>query len=178
MANLFELIDGAVKINYSMFGIEIFKKINDRDKSKTKEKSYKEFCFIFYMADRKSPYSGSDSTTKQEQVLKEIGLNSVDDTVLECMEQYSEMQQTSSSRMHYQIERSKDSLANLLKVKNDAGLTENDLDLVLKLIDKFAKLVSDSNKIKEIIDKESNNVSVIKGKGEKGLFEDGFPEHL
>jgi hypothetical protein len=178
MANLFEVVDSTVKINYNLFGIDIFRAIYDRDNTSKKEKSYKEFCFIFYMADRKSPYSSSDPATKQAEIMKSVGLKNIDDVVIQCMEKYLELQETSSSRMYYQIERSKDSLATLLKGKNDAGLTENDLDMVLKLIDKFAKLVSDSNKIKDIIDKESNNVATIKGGGIKGIYEDGFPEHL
>ena len=71
--NLFELKDWKLQVADAAWGLEPFKKILDRDKSKDKGTALKEMLFIYYFSDLQSDYvSIANEEERVDKIKKDI----------------------------------------------------------------------------------------------------------
>ena len=70
--NGFLLKEGVLTVEDQIWGLEPFKKILKRDKSRNKDLALKEMLFIYYYTDIKSDYLIIDSKFRKEEVIKDI----------------------------------------------------------------------------------------------------------
>ena len=75
MVELFELKDGKLIIEPSRLIVPVFKQLYDRDKSKDKTQAFKEFSYIYFLLDFKSPYAGYPNDKKEEAIKKDLFKN-------------------------------------------------------------------------------------------------------
>ena len=69
--NGFLLKDGILTVEDQIWGLEPFKKILKRDKSRNKDLALKEMLFIYYYTDIKSDYLIIDVKLRKEEIIKE-----------------------------------------------------------------------------------------------------------
>ena len=91
---LFELnrLTYEVEISSETLLLEPFRKLVDRDKSKTKETAKKELSLIYFYCDIRSDYFGLDNSVKLSQIIDNLGFPKKyvpDKLVKEAMEFYS-----------------------------------------------------------------------------------------
>ena len=72
--NGFTLRDGILTVDDNLWGLEKFKKILKRDKSRNKDLAIKEMLFIYYYTDIKSDYLIIDIKLRKEEIIKDIQL--------------------------------------------------------------------------------------------------------
>jgi len=152
-----------------------FKKIWDRDKTKSKEKAKREFAYIYFIADYKSEYN-TFGLEKEESIAIDIMKDKEyipDDVVIEAIEKYEKLQLTSSMRYLKSIRMTVDSLIAYLEnlkynpdKKEEYKPTEitkslKDIEVILEKLEKWEKKVF-----------EEEEDMIIRGGGKAGMFED------
>lgn len=172
--------------------IKEFAKLIKRDRSKDKQKSVKEFAYIYFVEDVKSPYAMYNEEEREMRVKESLGLiNWVEDKEVKiAREVYRELSETPTVMS---IKALKDGLVasrNVIKavVKDlnnkissldpeDADY-EDDIDsltkrvtTLLSLSDKLPKAVESLVMLEEKAKKEIKGDSKIRGGGEIGQFE-------
>jgi hypothetical protein len=65
---VFDLVDYKIVISPEIINVPEFKKLWDRDKSKSKNKAFKDFEFIYYVEDFSSPYAIYDYHERVQKV--------------------------------------------------------------------------------------------------------------
>lgn len=177
MRNLINLINDKIEFNPDILGIPEFKAIWVSDKTRNKVEAMKSIMYVFYIADNNSPYANMAISSRYDTVKRDLYDHAKwkePKHITAALEKYSTLQETPSTRLYIEVERTKDSMANYLKTINDSdtGINEDNIDAVLKLIDKVGNVITNSNKVKESIIKESASDSKLRGGAEKGIFED------
>ncbi len=102
MAKLFDIVKSEIVISPHVLAVPAIKRIWDRDKSKSKEKAYKEISYIVFMYDFHSPYRDlpqleRESTIKQH-IFKEEKWEP-DVQLKEAVEVYRQLQETPLTRL-------------------------------------------------------------------------------
>jgi len=152
-----------------------FKKIWDRDPSKTKKKAKQEFAYIYFIADYKSEYN-TFGLEKEENIAKDIMKDKKyipDDTVIEAIEKYEKLQLTSSMRYLKSIRMTVDSLIAYLESLKYNPVKKKDYEPA-----KITKSLKDIEVILEKLEKWERKVfheeeeMIIRGGGKAGMFED------
>lgn len=94
---LFDIVNGTVVLNPNSLVIPEFKKIWDRDKSKTKEQATKEISYIVFLCDFNSPYN-SFRENDRDKVVKQDFLKDEswepDTLIVEGIKKYKLLQET------------------------------------------------------------------------------------
>ena len=101
--NGFLLKDGVLTVEDQIWGLEPFKKILKRDKSRNKDLAIKEMLFIYYYTDIKSDYLIIDSKFRKEEIIKDIGLPDgwkIDSTMQEAINLYEERSLTVIGKLY------------------------------------------------------------------------------
>ncbi len=172
--------------------IKEFAKLIKRDRSKDKQKSVKEFAYIYFVEDVKSPYSMYNEEEREMRVKESLGLINwtEDKEVKQARQVYKELSETPTI---IGIKALRDGLVasnNVIRaVINDlntkiSGLDfedegyEDDIDsltkrvtTLLSLSDKVPKAVESLNMLEEKAKKEIKGDSKIRGGGAIGQFE-------
>jgi len=179
--NLFDLKDRVVSITTEALLIPEFKKIWDRDKAKDKEKAIKEFSYIYFSIDFKSPYvQSADAGLAQDIVAKDFMKNArykPDKDVVAAIDKYKELQETPSMRLLKAALKTVSNLTNYLETvnlherdKNDKPIYKpNDLTSALKSI---GPVIESLNKVKEQVEREVAQSATLRGRRIKGNRED------
>ena len=100
--SVFILKNNIVQINTDFLVVPEFKELWDRDKSKTKERAYKELSYAYFMADYKSPYNVYPEDQREEAILKDFIRDAEwkpDDLVKQAVNRYIEFQDTPTLRL-------------------------------------------------------------------------------
>jgi hypothetical protein len=172
---LLTLKDHKLEINPDILVIPEFNKIWTRDKSKGKEKAYKEMIYVFYMFDFKSPYASYPEQERKEKIVNDImGANWKPDKQLEQLcETYVFNQEMSSPslRLLNSARQSVHRLADWLNKVTYEGDDATDPAKVSKTLSEIGKVIDSINKLEEKVKKEVTTSSRQRGGGHEGLFE-------
>ena len=100
----YDIEGGQVVFQPEFLAVPAFKKIWDRDKSKNKHRAYKELSYVVFLGDNTilNPYGNLDELFKGELLKKDILENSdykIDDTLQKAIDKFSEIKETTSSRL-------------------------------------------------------------------------------
>lgn len=175
--------DNNIVISTEALTINSFKKIWERDKTKSKDRAIKELAFIFFYCDFKSPYSAYDEEDKLQVISEELlgkdkKFDLKDPLIVEAIESYKRTQETFSMKF---LKSAKKAAIELINFFNNIRLDERNANgsPVYKPAD-ITNALSQSVKVIEALDRWEEKVkqeinlqeSKIRGGGQVGYFED------
>ena len=166
-----------ILLNPDLLAITEFRTIWNNDKSKDKLTAFKELTFIYFMSDFNSPYSKFSEENKQEICSRDIMGDSnyrIPSIIAAAIAKYTELSDTPSMRLYRMSEKSKDRLATLLEATiNKEDLDVKDSQTIISLNLGIGSIIESSNKLFELVLKESSENKKLKKSISKSLFEDG-----
>jgi hypothetical protein len=165
-----------------------FKALIARDKTVDKKNALKEFSFIYFYYDHKSPYYIYPEDERHIRVSRDVGLGEdfePDAKVVAAIDKYLEFGRTPTIKSLSSIREgllTSSRLIDSLRERIDAALADpnlEDIDPVvrsvtrmLEISEKLPKAIDNITVLEEKIKKEESNDARIKGGGKKGMFED------
>ena len=183
---LFELKEWNLVVSEVAWGLEPFKKILIKDKSKNKESALKEMLFIYYFADIKSDYFYI--TIKEDrinEIKKDVGLDAswkIDPIIENAINFYIErsttvLQSLYESAVHaaFEISNYLKNTKTLLEERTEKGVTVTKLNEVTNALSKIPSIMKDLTEAhKELVKEQKNKEGRMKGSKELSMFEDGL----
>jgi hypothetical protein len=160
-----------------MLLIPEFKKIWDRDSSKTKKRANDEFAYVYFVGDYKSEYN-IYGIEKRQMVAREIMGDQYylpDELVEKALEKYIKLQETSSMRYLHSVRETVDSL---MQYYDQLRFRSGQDDVLKYDPSNVTKALKDVESIIEKLEKwekkvyEEEEQMIIRGGGKVGLFED------
>jgi hypothetical protein len=172
---------GRVEIDPAALGVAVYRKLWNRDKSKSKEKAISELSYIYYMCDYKSFVSNiTDNEDKHKEVCRMVFEKddyNIDELIEECIELYKKDIPISvglleDAKIGINTLRQYFREVNLMEMDektgkpiHDAGKFSNNLKSLADNVDNLEKL---ENKVK----RDTETSTLVRGGREKGMFED------
>ena len=165
-----------------------FKALITRDRTSDKKQALKEFGYIYFNYDHKSPYYIYPEDERHLRVSTDTGLGDdyqPDDKVKIAIKKYLELSRTPTVKSLASIREgllTSSRLIDSLRQRIDDALTDPDLEDIdpvvrsvtrmLEISEKLPKAIENITTLEEKIKKEESNDTRIKGGGKKGMFED------
>lgn len=180
---LFKFDDFQLTVSEEALLIKPFKKIWQRDKSKSKDKALSELGYIYFMYDPRSDYMFIiDDEERSKVIIEHEGLSpgyKVDSVMKEAIDVYKYLTQTTASLLLADTKIVVDNLREHLK---NIDLTETDdkgkpiytLNMFTSTIKQIPELAQKLIETEKIVAQEIEEGSKMRGQGLKKLFEDGF----
>ena len=173
---LFEYKNYKVQIADEALTLSPFKKIHDRDKTKGKERAFKELAFIYHMCDIKSDFLIiGDEEERAEQIKAQVDLDddwNPDEYVKAGMDLYRE--RTISPTMALYLNSVKAAMDTGQYLSNTGALLA-ERNEITGALDKISKIIKDLKASeKEVIKEQQEREGRMKGSQEMGMFEEGF----
>lgn len=184
--NLFKMKDWKLQVAEAAWGLEPFKKILDRDKSKDKAQALKEMLFIYYYADLQSDYiSIADREERIVKIKKDILLSDkwkVDPTIRVAIDFYKEQSITVIGGLYLSatiaVNAVKDYLEKsdfLLKERSEKGLPITKISDITKALKDVKAIMQDLKAAeKEVIKEKKETEGRHKGQKVFNTLEDGI----
>lgn len=183
--NGFLLKEGILTVEDQMWGLEPFKKILKRDKSRNKDLALKEMLFVYYYTDIKSDYLIIDSKFRKEEIIKDIGLPSdwkIDQLIQEAINFYEERSLTVIGKLYKNALSAANDISEyltktkeLLEERDDKGKPVTTLTTIVGGISKIKVVMQDLKAAeKELIKEKVETEGRMKGQQAMGLFEAGI----
>lgn len=176
---MFELKDNRVIVSPNTLALPFFKVLWDIDKTKYKDEVFKQFLYIYYLVDFKSPYSSYPEDERRNRIIKDI-IKTPDfkesEELKEAIEKYKELNRTTSLDLLESVRgllyKSKEYFNS---VQFDAnGDATDELSKAAKVIDsagKLGKLIETLNLLEEKVKKELTQKGARRGGVETAEFE-------
>lgn len=184
---LFELSkDWVLHVSEEAWGLPVFKKILDRDKSKDKDKAMKEMLFIYFYCDIKSDYIITPEDKRVEEIKKDIGLPDkwkVDKVIEDAIDFYNEKSKSIIIHLYESSIQSANEVAQYLKNTKDLLEERNEktgnpittISQITTALGKVPKIMSDLKvAYKEVVKEAQDTDGKSKGKQQYNTFEEGF----
>lgn len=165
-----------------------FKALIVRDKTADKKNALKEFSYIYFYYDHKSPYYIYPEDERHLRVSRDVGFGEdyqPDAKVMAAVTKYLEFGRTPTIKSLSSIREgllTSSRLIDSLRERIDAALADPDLEDIdpvvrsvtrmLEISEKLPKAIDNITALEEKIRKEESNDTRIKGGGKKGMFED------
>jgi len=165
-----------VKVTPEALVLKPFKKIWDRDKTKTKERAMNELAFLYFFCDVRSDYQYiSDDESRMEAVIEGVGLPNgwAPDPLLEKAITFYKSFDTKASILLKVVSDAVDKVQDIVKELAPSDTKSlKDYLTALKLIPEVATMIHDTEKALN----EDSDYGEAKGSIEKTLFDDGLDE--
>lgn len=178
--DFFILINDKVAINPKTLFIPEFSDIYERDRSAGKKKALKEFAYIYYMGDYKSPYNAY-KLSKEKQLGIDIFMNrnyKPDQYVKKAIEKYQRLQESPSMQYLIAI---RNRVQKVIQYLDNAEIVETDKEGKYKnpfiTIEKVTKVFNELEDVVEKLEKWEKKVfdeeedMQIRGGGVLNAFE-------
>ena len=184
---LFELSkDWVLHVSEEAWGIPVFKKILDRDKSKDKDKAMKEMLFIYFYCDIKSDYIITPEEFRENEIKKDLGLPDkwkIDKVIEDAIKFYNEKTKSIIVHLYESSIQSANDVANylkntkeLLEERNEKTgspiTTVSQITSALKGVPTIMKDLKSA--YKEVVREAQDTEGKSKGRQEFNTFEEGF----
>jgi hypothetical protein len=160
-----------------MLLIPEFKKLWDRDQSKTKTRANKELAYVYFVGDYKSEYNiyGIEKRLYVSREIMNDELYIPDELVNAAIDKYIRLQETSSMRYLKSVRETTDSLMQYYdKLRFHSGvddIKDYDPSNVTKALKDVESIIEKLEKWEKKVYGEEEQMS-IRGGGQVGLFED------
>ena len=185
--NGFTLREGVLTVDDNLWGLEIFKKILKRDKSRTKDLALKEMLFIYYYTDIKSDYLIIDIKLRTNEIIKDIQLPDnwkIDSIMEDAINFYEERSLTVIGKLYKNALLAANDISEyltktkeLLEERDDRGKPVTTLTTIVGGISKIKVVMQDLKAAeKELIKERIETEGKMKGKQSMGMFELGLGE--
>ena len=162
-------------------GLQAFKVLWDRDKTKTKEKARLDLSFVYFYADWSSPFKRLPKEDKIAQLEKEVydGNNKVDSKVLNACELYEKIQNEGSFSLKY-LESVKKTATKISEYLESIDLDERDkqgrfvynTSTLQKTISDIPETIKKIIEMEKRVEAELSQEANIRGGANKNPFED------
>lgn len=183
--NGFILRDGVLTIEDNLWGLEPFRKILKRDKSRNKDLALKEMLFIYYYTDIKSDYLIIDVKFRTEEIIKDLQLPDnwkIDSIMQEAITFYEERSLTVIGKLYKNALLAANDISEyltktkeLLEERDDRNKPVTTLTTIVGGISKIKVVMQDLKAAeKELIKEKIETEGRMKGKQAMGLFEAGI----
>lgn len=165
-----------------------FKALLSRDRTTDKKQAVKEFSFIYFFHDHKSPYFIYPEDERRLRVSNDTGLGKdykPDEKVTAAIAKYLELSKTPTIQSLTSIREgllTSSRLIDTLRERIESALADPDLEDIepvvrsvtrmLEISEKLPKAIENITSLEEKVKKEESNDTRIKGGGKKGMFED------
>jgi hypothetical protein len=162
-----------------------FKKIWDRDKSKTKDRAKNELAYIYYLCDYKSPYFNTSNLEERHEEIKKAIFASTwepDNVITEAVDFYRERQRTFSLVL---LEDAIGAMARLSSYIRTINFDENEINGktgevrpkhdIKKFADTMKGIPATLKALKELeetVRKEQEQNNDLRGNRKKGMYAD------
>lgn len=167
-----EIKDNIVVFKPEILTILQFKTIWDRDKTKTKDKAFKDLMYVYQMASKKSVYSDYPSGEKEKAIKEDIILDKdykASKEVLEAIKKFEEFT-TPKQRLLDAAKYKIDEIATYLK---NTPLTEDSSDSILAIFKSISTTIKNFDDIENAVKKEEDqNNTKRRGDKSTSLFEE------
>lgn len=184
--NLFQIgSTGGLEIDPIAYALEPFKKLWDRDKSKTKEKAIADISFVYYTSDFKSDFFDTPEEFREEEVMKYLNIPKgwkTDEKVIEAQNFYRSMQRTPALTL---LEDSISGISKLSTYLRDVNFDEaevntktgevkpkHDIKKYADTIKQVPAIVAALNELKEAVRKEQESEKGLRGNRKKSMYTD------
>jgi hypothetical protein len=182
MIKLFKYEGYKITISEEALLLKPFKKIWQRDKSRSKDKAIQELGFIYFYCDPRSDYQYLTEDEDRMTAIKEgEGLNKdwkPDKELLEAMEFYCKFKPTSALLLEdtrFAVDKLRAMLRDIdLNALDDKGKPIYTLNTITSTIKQIPSLVKDLDEAERALASEIKANSRMRGQGEKTISEDGF----
>jgi hypothetical protein len=183
--NGFTLRDGVLTVDDNLWGLEPFKKILKRDKSRTKDLALKEMLFIYYYTDIKSDYLIIDSKFRTEEIIKDLQLPDnwkIDSIMQDAINFYEERSLTVIGKLYKNALLAANDISEyltktkeLLEERDDRNKPVTTLTTIVGGISKIKVVMQDLKAAeKELIKEKIETEGRMKGQQQMGMFESGL----
>ena len=179
--NLFDMKGKGISITTEALLIPEFKEIWERDKTKDKEEAVKEFSYIYFSTDFKSPYvQSADAGLAAKVVAKDFMKDpkyKPDKTIDAAIAKYVELQETPSMRLLKASLKTVSNLTNYLETVNLHERDKHDKPIykpsdVTSALKAIGPVIESLNKVKEQVEREVAQSATLRGRRIKGNRED------
>jgi len=183
--NLFNFKKDSYEVDFSeeVTMITVFKKIIDRDKSKSKDLALKELTFVFFYADITSPYQAIiELEDRLDEIKKDIDLPKtwkIDKQLNEAIEFYQRRSKTIIHSLYDSAMIAVSAINDIFKdSKNlieDSGDKIAAVQKVIAALEKVPKVMSNLEEAEKVLlRKIEDNEGKKVGSKSKNIFEDGL----
>ena len=183
--NGFTLRDGVLTVDDNLWGLEPFKKILKRDKSRTKDLALKEMLFIYYYTDIKSDYLIIDIKLRTEEIIKDLQLPDnwkIDSVMQDAINFYEERSLTVIGKLYKNALLAANDISEyltktkeLLEERDDRNKPVTTLTTIVVGISKIKVVMQDLKAAeKELIKEKIETEGRMKGQQQMGMFEVGL----
>lgn len=183
--NGFTLREGVLTVDDNLWGLEIFKKILKRDKSRNKDLALKEMLFIYYYTDIKSDYLIIDIKLRTNEIIKDIQLPDnwkIDSIMEDAINFYDERSLTVIGKLYKNALLAANDISEyltktkeLLEERDDRGKPVTTLTTIVGGISKIKVVMQDLKAAeKELIKEKVETEGRMKGQQAMGMFESGL----
>jgi len=172
---------GTIVIDPAAYGISVYRKIWDRDKSKSKSNALAELGYMYYMNDYKSYFSDiPDEKDKHREVVKMVFPDKKDfapDKVLkEAIELYKKdipfsVGVLEDAKMGVEALRAYFRVVDLTEVNDKGGLLYDAAKLKTNLVS-LSTIMKSINELTQQVKQDIDASNMMVGGREKGMFED------
>ena len=180
--NGFTLINGVLTVDDNLWGLEKFKKILKRDKSRNKDLALKEMLFIYYYTDIKSDYLIIDIKLRTNEIIKDIQLPDnwkIDSIMEDAINFYEERSLTVIGKLYKNALLAANDISEyltktkeLLEERDDRGKPVTTLTTIVGGISKIKVVMQDLKAAeKELIKEKVETEGRMKGQQQMGMFE-------
>lgn len=175
---LFDYKDGRVHITPKALTLSPFKAIFDKDKTKTKEQSIKDFAFVYFYSNYRSPYASYiEDDRRMKEVCKAVYKDEnhkVSQTVLDACVEYEKLQETVTMRLLKSAKKAANRIAEYFESTSTASsITEDEVTALTGNLQKLGKIVESISILEEKVRKEQTSNSKIRGRDTgPGMYED------
>jgi len=186
---LFKYEDNKVVVDLELKIIPEFRSLIAYDKDRYKKNALKEFAYIYFMYDYKSPYVNFSEEDRHKKLIKELELDSdwvVHKTLQKAIDKYIELQETptvktlkvtregllTASKVIGKLKQVIDkSLENISEENDDMTDILNNVEKLLKISSELPKTVNTLQQLEKKVKEEQVGESKIRGGGQVNLFE-------
>jgi len=183
--NGFILKQGVLTVEDNLWGLEPFKKILKRDKSRNKDLALKEMLFIYYYTDIKSDYLIIDVKLRKEEIIKDIQLPDnwkIDLIMQDAINFYEERSLTVIGKLYKNALLAANDISEyltktkkLLEERDDRNKPVTTLTTIVGGISKIKVVMQDLKAAeKELIKEKVETEGRMKGQQQMGMFESGL----
>ena len=184
--NGFLLKDGVLTVEDQLWGLEPFRKILKRDKSRNKDLALKEMLFIYYYCDIKSDYLIiSDLKERYNELKHDIDLPEnwkIDNIIQEAIDFYEKRSLTVVGKLYKNALAAANDISEyltktkeLLEERDERGKPVTTLTTIVGGISKIKTVMQDLKAAeKELIKERIETEGKMKGQQAFGLFENGL----
>ena len=180
--NGFTLREGVLTVDDNLWGLEPFRKILKRDKSRNKDLALKEMLFIYYYTDIKSDYLIIDIKVRTEEIIKDLQLPDnwkIDSVMQEAINFYEERSLTVIGKLYKNALLAANDISEyltktkeLLEERDDRNKPVTTLTTIVGGISKIKVVMQDLKAAeKELIKEKVETEGRMKGQQQMGMFE-------